>query len=46
VAALKKVTKEDLVKIYEQLLLNDKSGKALLQLRGTNFNTKPFAPIK
>lgn len=45
-AALQKVTKDDLVKIYEQLLLNDKSGKALLQLRGTNFKAKPFAPIK
>jgi len=27
-------------------LLNDKVGKALLQLRGTNFKTKPFAPAK
>lgn len=45
-AALKKVTKADLVKIYEDLLLNDKSGKTLLQLRGTNFKTKPFAPLK
>jgi len=45
-AALQKVTKEDLVKIYGQLLLNDKSGKALLQLRGTNFKAKPFAPLK
>jgi protease-3 len=39
-------TKEDLVKIYEQLLLSDKVGKALLQLRGTNFKAKPFAPAK
>lgn len=45
-ASLKKVTKADLVRIYESLLLNDKSGKALLQLRGTNFKTKPFAPAK
>lgn len=45
-AALQKVTKADLVKIYELLLLNDKSGKALLQLRGTNFKDKPFAPLK
>jgi protease-3 len=42
-AALKKVTKEDLVKIYQQLLLGDKVGKTLLQLRGTNFKAKPFA---
>ncbi|WP_039915251.1 insulinase family protein [Cellvibrio mixtus] len=45
-AALQKVTKADLIRIYENLLLNEKSGKALLQLRGTNFKTKPFAPIK
>jgi protease-3 len=45
-AALQKVTKADLVKIYQQLLLSEKSGKALLQLRGTNFKTKPFAPVK
>jgi len=42
-AALQKVTKEDLVRIYEQLLLNKNSGKMLLQLRGTNFKDKPFA---
>ncbi len=45
-AALQKVTKDDLIRIYEQLLLNDKVGKALLQLRGTNFKAKPFAPVK
>lgn len=42
-AALKKVTKADLIAIYESLLMNDKSGRALLQLRGTNFKTKSFA---
>lgn len=42
-AALKKVTKADLIAIYESLLMNEKSGKALLQLRGTNFKAKPFA---
>jgi protease-3 len=45
-ASLQKLTKDDLVKIYEQLLLNDKVGKALLQLRGTNFKAKPFALAK
>lgn len=45
-AALQKVTKEDLISIYQQLLLNDKAGKALLQLRGSNFNAKPFASVK
>ena len=42
-AALNKVTKADLVNIYQSLLLNDSSGKMLLQLRGTNFKDKPFA---
>ena len=42
-AALKKVTKADLVAIYENLLMNDGAGRALLQLRGTNFEAKPFA---
>lgn len=42
-AALQKVTKADLIAIYENLLMNDKSGKALLQLRGTNFKAKPYA---
>ncbi len=45
-AALHKVTKADLVRIYENLLLDEKSGKALLQLRGTNFKAKPFATVK
>jgi protease-3 len=44
-AALQKVTKDDLVTIYQELLLSDKSGKSLLQLRGTNFKDKPFAPL-
>ncbi|WP_049631845.1 insulinase family protein [Cellvibrio sp. pealriver] len=42
-AALNKVTKADVIKIYESLLLNEKAGKGLLQLRGTNFKAKPFA---
>lgn len=41
--ALKKVTKADLVRVYESLLLNDRSGRALLQLRGTNFKDSSFA---
>ena len=44
-AALQKVSKEDLVRLYEQLLLDKKSGKLLLQLRGTNFKDKPYARI-
>ncbi|RYY76865.1 MAG: hypothetical protein EOO52_05055 [Gammaproteobacteria bacterium] len=46
VAALKRVTKDDVVKIYEQLLLNDKSATMLLQIRGTNFKDSAFAPLK
>jgi protease III len=42
-ASLKKVTKADLIKVYEKLILNDKAGQYLLQIRGTNFKDKPFA---
>ncbi len=42
-AALRQVNKTDLVRLYEQLLVSDSSGTALLQLRGTNFKQKPFA---
>ena len=45
-AALKKVTKEDLINIYEKLLLNDKSARMLLQVRGTNFKDSAFAPLE
>lgn len=44
--ALKMVNKDDLIKAYENLLLNDKSGVVLLQIRGTNFKDAPFAPLK
>ena len=44
--ALKMVNKEDLIKLYESLLLNDKSSGILLQIRGTNFKDAPFAPLK
>lgn len=42
-AALNKVTKADVLRIYEKLIVNEKAGKTLLQLRGTNFKDKPFA---
>ena len=45
-AALKKVSKEELIKMYETLLLNDKSSGVLIQIRGTNFKDAPFAPLK
>ena len=44
--ALKMVTKEDLIKMYETLLLNDKNSGILLQIRGTNSKDAPFAPLK
>ncbi len=44
--ALKMVSKEDLIKMYESLLLNDKSSGVLLQIRGTNFKDASFAPLK
>lgn len=43
--ALKKVTKQDLINIYQGLMFSGKSGQTLLQLRGTNFKAKPFAPL-
>lgn len=44
--ALKMVSKDDLIKMYENLLLNDKSSGILLQIRGTNFKDAPFAALK
>ena len=45
-AALHKVTKDDLINIYQGLLLQEKAGQMLLQLRGTNFKDKSFANNK
>jgi protease III len=44
--ALKMVTKEDLLKIYKELLMSNNVGYILLQTRGTNFKDAPFAPLK
>jgi protease-3 len=44
--ALKMVTKDDLIKIYEALFLGDSAAKIVLQTRGTNFKDAPFAPLK
>jgi len=44
--ALNMVNKDDLIKIYEDMLLNDKSSGLLLQIRGTNFKDGAFAPLK
>lgn len=40
-AALQKVTKADVIAVYKKLLLNEKSGRILVQMRGTNFKDKP-----
>ena len=44
--ALNMVNKDDLIKMYESLLLNEKSAGMLLQIRGTNFKDASFAPLK
>lgn len=46
IAALKGVTKNDILMLYKQLLLNDKVGQVLLQLRGTNFKESSFARLQ
>jgi len=45
-ASLKKVTKSDLIAIYQSMLLSEQSGYIEIQLRGTNFKNKPFAANK
>lgn len=46
IAALQKVTKDDVVNLYKKLLLNDKAGAMLLQIRGTNFKDADFAKVR
>ncbi len=46
VAALQKVTREDLIKIYQQLVLGKQGQNLVIQTRGANFSNKPFAPVK
>lgn len=43
--ALKMVSKDDLIKLYERLLLDESSGGLLLQIRGTNFKDADFASV-
>lgn len=45
-AALEKVNKENLVALYQSMLLDKKSMNLLIQLKGTTFADKPFAPVK
>lgn len=42
-AALAKVTKEDVIVIYQKLLIDKKSANLTIQLKGTNFADKPYA---
>lgn len=46
VAALAKVTKEDLLEAYQQFLLNQQGTHMTIQLKGTHFADKPFAEVK
>ena len=40
-AALERVNKDNLIAVYQKLLLNDKGLDILVQLRGKNFADKP-----
>lgn len=44
--ALKMVTKDDLIKMYEQLILSDAVPSAVIQMKGANFKDSGFAPLK
>lgn len=46
VKALEKVTKEDLLAVYQQLVLGKQGQHVVIQTRGANFKDKPFAPVK
>lgn len=42
IAALKKVTKNDVLNIYHKLLLDPNTGSLLIQYKGTTFKKQPF----
>ncbi|UUA72193.1 insulinase family protein [Cellvibrio sp. QJXJ] len=46
VAALQQVTKADLIKIYQQLVLGKQGHNVVIQARGANYKNQPFAPLK
>lgn len=46
VAALQEVTKDDLLKLYSDLLLNETGARMTIQLKGTHFADRPFADVK
>lgn len=43
VSALEKITKEDLINVYQQLLVNQQGARMSIQLKGTHFAELPFA---
>jgi len=43
IAALEKITKEDLVSTYKDYILGDATGRIVLQMKGTNFTDSEFA---
>jgi len=45
-AALARVNKENIVALYQKMLLDNKSMNLVVQLQGANFKGKPFAPLK
>ena len=46
IAAVEKVTLEDVKAFYQQTMLNDKAARISVQLRGTSFVEQPFADIE
>ena len=46
IAAVEKVTLEDVKAFYQQTMLNDNAARISVQLRGTSFVEQPFADIK
>jgi protease-3 len=46
VAELQKVTKADLISIYQQLILGKKGQNLVIQTRGANYRNQNFAPVK
>lgn len=45
-AALARVSKENIIALYQKRLLEHKSMNIVVQLQGENFKGKPFAPLK
>jgi len=43
IASLNKVNLDSIVRLYQDMLLNNQTGQVLIQMRGTNFKDSPFA---